>query len=124
MTSPERGVSEDRRVEFGVGIHVGDDVEESDGNLIGDGVYIAARLEGVGEPGGVRLSGAAYEYVRDRLKEPFVDLGEKTKEHSACPCVRCDVGPRDRKARTTQRRNASQAFATGEALSPCCRFRT
>ena len=75
----------DRRIEFRVGIHVGDVVEESDGDLMGDGVNIAARLEAVCEPGGVCLSGAAYEQVRDRLKEPFVDLGEKTLKNIARP---------------------------------------
>ena len=52
---------------------------------MGDGVNIAARLEAVCEPGGVCLSGAAYEQVRDRLKEPFVDLGEKTLKNIARP---------------------------------------
>ena len=79
------GVPEDRRIEFRVGIHVGDVVEESDGDLMGDGVNIAARLESVCDPGGVCLSGAAYEQVRDRLKEPFIDLGEKTLKNIARP---------------------------------------
>jgi adenylate cyclase len=47
-----------------VGIHLGDVVEESDGDLMGDGVNIAARLEGIAAPGGVCLSAAAYEQVR------------------------------------------------------------
>ena len=79
------GVPADRRLEFRVGIHVGDVVEESDGDLMGDGVNIAARLEAVCEPGGVCLSGAAYEQVRDRVKESFVDLGEKTLKNIARP---------------------------------------
>ena len=79
------GVPEDRRIEFRVGIHVGDVVEESDGDLMGDGVNIAAQLESVCDPGGVCLSGAAYEQVRDRLKEPFIDLGEKTLKNIARP---------------------------------------
>ena len=52
---------------------------------MGDGVNIAARLEGVCEPGGVCLSGAAYEQVRDRLKETFIDLGEKPSRISRVP---------------------------------------
>ena len=62
------GLPLERRIEFRVGIHLGDVVEESDGDLMGDGVDIAARLQGVCEPGGVCLSGAAHEQVRDRLK--------------------------------------------------------
>jgi TolB-like protein len=79
------GLPPDRCIEFRVGIHLGDVVEEVDGDLMGDGVNIAARLEGVCEPGGVCLSGAAYEQVRDRVKEAFVDLGEKALKNIARP---------------------------------------
>ena len=79
------GVPEDRRIEFRVGIHVGDVVEESDGDLMGEGVNIAARLEGICEPNEIMLSGAAYEHARDRLKEAFVDLGEKALKNIARP---------------------------------------
>jgi adenylate cyclase len=50
------GVAFDKRIEFRIGIHLGDVVEESDGDLMGDGVNIAARLEGIAEPGGICLS--------------------------------------------------------------------
>jgi adenylate cyclase len=79
------GVPEDRRIEFRVGIHLGDVVEESDGDLMGDGVNVAARIESIGEPGAIYLSGAAYEQVRDKLKEEFVDLGEKELKNIARP---------------------------------------
>jgi adenylate cyclase len=79
------GVPPEKRIEYRVAIHVGDVVEESDGNLMGDGVKIAARLEGVCETNGLCLSGAAYEQLRDRLKEPFVDLGETTLKNIARP---------------------------------------
>src|SRR6201993_2999151 len=68
------GVPAERRIEFRVGVHLGDVVEESDGDLMGDGVNIAARLEGVCTPGGVCLSAAAYEQVRDRVSQTFIDL--------------------------------------------------
>jgi TolB-like protein/class 3 adenylate cyclase/Tfp pilus assembly protein PilF len=79
------GVPPEKRIEFRVGIHLGDVVEESDGDLMGDGVNIAARLEGACEPGGIVLSNSAYEHARDRLKETFVDLGEKTFKNIARP---------------------------------------
>src|SRR6516225_6807076 len=79
------GLPPEKRIEYRVGIHVGDVVEEEDGDLMGDGVNIAARLEGVCEPGGVCLSEDAYRQVRDRLKEPFVDLGEKALKNIARP---------------------------------------
>src|SRR6201997_5050269 len=79
------GVAEERRIEFRFGIHVGDVVEESDGDLMGDGVNIAARIEAVAAPGGVHVSEDAYRQVRDKLKERFVDLGEKTLKNIARP---------------------------------------
>jgi TolB-like protein/class 3 adenylate cyclase len=79
------GVPEDRRIEFRVGIHVGDVVEESDGDLMGDGVNIAARLEGIAAPGAICLSEDAYRQVRDKLKEEFVDLGDHSLKNIARP---------------------------------------
>jgi adenylate cyclase len=69
------GVPEDRRIEFRVGIHVGDVVEESDGDLMGDGVNIAARLEGIATPGAICLSEDAYRQVSGRLEMEVTDLG-------------------------------------------------
>jgi adenylate cyclase len=69
------GVPEDRRIEFRVGIHVGDVVEECDGDLMGDGVNIAARLEGVAKPGAICLSEDAYRQVSGRLEMEVTDLG-------------------------------------------------
>ena len=85
MVDRNSGVPAERRIEFRIGIHLGDVVEESDGDLMGDGVNIAARLEGIAEPGEIVLSNAAYEHVRDRLKETFVDLGEKPLKNIARP---------------------------------------
>ena len=70
------GVPDDRRIEFRVGIHVGDVVEESDGDLMGDGVNIAARLEGVAKPGAICLSEDAYRQVSGRLEMEAADLGQ------------------------------------------------
>ena len=85
MVDRNSGVPAERRIEFRIGIHLGDVVEESDGDLMGDGVNIAARLEGIAEPGGIVLSNAAYEHARDRLKETFVDLGEKPLKNITRP---------------------------------------
>src|ERR1700686_553738 len=71
MVERNAGLPSDRRIEFRFGIHLGDVVEESDGDLMGDGVNIAARLEGIADPGGVCLSEDAYRQVRDRIKEEF-----------------------------------------------------
>ena len=69
MAERNAGLPPERRIEFRVGIHVGDVVEESDGDLMGDGVNIAARFEGIAEPGGICLSEDAYRQVRDRLRK-------------------------------------------------------
>ena len=75
MASRNAGAPADVRIMFRIGVHLGDVVEEADGDLMGDGVNIAARLEGLSEPGGLCLSEDAYRQVRDRLKESFADLG-------------------------------------------------
>ncbi len=85
MVDRNAGVSENRRIVFRIGIHLGDVMEESDGDLMGEGVNIAARLEGICEPGAVCLSGAAYEQVRDRVRETFIDLGEKVLKNVERP---------------------------------------
>ncbi len=85
MIKRNAGVAPDKRIEFRVGVHLGDVVEESDGDLMGDGVNIAVRIESIAGPGGICLSGAAYEQVRDRVEESFVDLGEKALRNIARP---------------------------------------
>jgi adenylate cyclase len=85
MVERNAGLPPERRIEFRIGIHLGDVVEEADGDLMGDGVNIAARLEGIAEPNGVCLSSAAYEQVRDKLRHEFVDLGEKQLKNIARP---------------------------------------
>src|ERR1700689_2222835 len=75
MVELNAGVPEDRRIVFRIGIHVGDVVEESDGDLMGDGVNIAARLEGIAAPGAICLSEDAYRQVKGRLDMQVTDLG-------------------------------------------------
>ena len=66
MVERNAGVPYDRRIEFRIGIHLGDVVGESDGDLMGDGVNIAARLEGIAKPGAICLSEQAYWQVKAR----------------------------------------------------------
>jgi adenylate cyclase len=74
----------ERRIEFRMGINVGDIISE-DGDIFGDGVNIAARLEALAEPGGICLSAAAHEQVRDRLDLAFEDLGEQQVKNITRP---------------------------------------
>jgi TolB-like protein/class 3 adenylate cyclase len=69
------GLPAERRIEFRVGIHLGDVVEEADGDLMGDGVNIAARLEGICKPGAICLSEDAYRQVKGRLDLAVTNLG-------------------------------------------------
>jgi adenylate cyclase len=85
MVERNAGVQPDRRIEFRVGIHLGDVVEESDGDLMGDGVNIAARLESICEPGAICLSEDAYRQVKGRLDLAVTDLGTKELKNIAEP---------------------------------------
>jgi adenylate cyclase len=79
------GLPPERRIEFRVGIHVGDVVEEGDGDLMGDGVNVAARLEGVAKPGAICLSEQAYWQVKGRLDFKVTDLGNTQLKNIAEP---------------------------------------
>ena len=79
------GVQPERRIEFRVGVHLGAVVEEADGDLMGDGVNIAARLEGICEPGAICLSEDAYRQVKGRLDLPVTDLGPIQLKNIADP---------------------------------------
>jgi TolB-like protein/class 3 adenylate cyclase len=85
MVERNAGVAEDRRIQFRVGIHLGDVVEESDGDLMGDGVNIAARLEGIAEPGAICLSEQAYWQAKGRLDLAVSDLGPTQLKNIAEP---------------------------------------
>ena len=101
MVERNAGLPPERRIEFRVGIHLGDVVEESDGDLIGDGVNIAARLEGVCEPGCVCLSEDAYRQVKGRLDLAVTDLGPTQLKNITEPIrvlIRCELASRRRRS--------------------------
>jgi adenylate cyclase len=85
MVERNAGLPSDRRIELRIGIHLGDVVEESDGDLMGDGVNIAARLEGVATPGTICLSEDAYRQVKARLDLAVNDLGATALKNIADP---------------------------------------
>src|SRR5579863_7311285 len=76
MVERNSGLAAERRIDFRIGIHLGDVVEENDGDLMGDGVNIAARLEGIAAPGAICLSEDAYRQVSGRLDMEVADLGQ------------------------------------------------
>ena len=83
MTAAAAGPAE-RRIEFRVGINVGDVLADGD-DILGDSVNIAARLEGIAEPGGICLSAAAYEQVRGKIEVTVADMGEQDLKNIARP---------------------------------------
>jgi class 3 adenylate cyclase len=85
MVERNAEVAPDKRIEFRIGIHHGDVVEESDGDLMGDGVNVAARLQGVAKPGTICLSEQAYWQVKGRLDLAVTDLGKTTLKNIAEP---------------------------------------
>ncbi len=85
MAERNVGTPEDQRIVFRVGIHLGDVVEESDGDLMGDGVNIAARLEGIAKPGAICLSEDAFRQVKGRLDLAITDLGPTNLKNIAEP---------------------------------------
>jgi adenylate cyclase len=84
LASRNAGVAEDRRIAFRVGINVGDIVEQ-DGDILGEGVNIAARLEGIAEPGGICVSARVQEDAAGRVDLTFEDMGEQALKNIARP---------------------------------------
>jgi TolB-like protein len=84
MATRNTDVPADRRIEVRVGIHLGDVVVDGD-DLLGDGVNVAARLEGIAEPGAICLSGDAYRQVKGKVDLAAQDLGEQRLKNIAEP---------------------------------------
>jgi adenylate cyclase len=115
-------VPPERRIEFRVGIHLGDVVEESDGDLMGDGVNIAARLQGIATSGGICLSEDAYRQVKSRRDLAVADLGSIKLKNIAEPMhvYALEVGKQSpnkafngRKPPEPKKRSALAAVAAG-----------
>jgi class 3 adenylate cyclase len=92
MGEHNAGVAPDRRITFRVGINLGDVIAEQ-GDIFGDGVNIAARLETLSEPGGIAISRSVRDQVRDKLAFSFADLGEKSVKNIAGPVRVFGLGP-------------------------------
>jgi TolB-like protein/class 3 adenylate cyclase len=84
MAERNEGIPQDRRMLFRIGINLGDILIEGD-DILGDGVNVAARLEGIAEPGGICISSSAYDQVRGKVDVEFADLGEQSLKNIARP---------------------------------------
>ena len=99
MAQRNEGVPVDRRMLFRIGINLGDILIEGD-DILGDGVNVAARLEGIAEPGGICISSSAYDQVRGKVAVEFADLGEQTLKNIARPVRAFAVGANANAPRT------------------------
>lgn len=97
MVERNADAPENKRIVYRIGVNLGDVLIEGD-DILGDGVNIAARLEGICEPGGVLISSTAYDHVRGKIDADFVDLGEKALKNIARPVRAYAVEPRPESA--------------------------
>jgi adenylate cyclase len=114
-------VATERRMEWRIGIHIGDVLIEGD-DILGDGVNIAARLEGVAEPGGICVSEDAFRQVRGKVEADFADSGEQSLKNIARPLriyrVRGATGRKDATRAASSRRREDPAWnSTGSDLA-------
>ncbi len=84
MAGREPGLPDEHRIRLRIGVNLGDIIVEGS-DIYGDGVHVAARLEGLAEPGGICISGKVYEEVRNKLPTAFEDLGEREVKNIAEP---------------------------------------
>ena len=85
FSAASSALPEDRRMRFRIGVHMGDVIEKADGTVYGDGVNIAARLQGLAEPGGITVSSSIRSAVKGKVSATFHDLGEQTVKNIADP---------------------------------------
>ena len=132
MVERNAGVPDDRRIDFRIGIHLGDVVEESDGDLMGDGVNIAARLEGVARPGAICLSEDAYRQVRARLNldgqrsrsTQLKNIAEPIRAYALEVGAPAEAKPATPIARRRRKKRLRPSPCPKNLRSRCCRSRT
>ncbi|MEK9660634.1 MAG: adenylate/guanylate cyclase domain-containing protein [Alphaproteobacteria bacterium] len=112
LSQHERDRSEDERIQYRIGINVGDVVFD-EGDVFGDGVNVASRLESLAIPGGVCISDSVHQMVQDRLTEPFHDLGSQRVKN---------ISRTIRVWQWTPDFSATDAESTDEALSQRVQF--
>ncbi|MDI1261879.1 MAG: adenylate/guanylate cyclase domain-containing protein [bacterium] len=122
MTERNAGVAPDGRMVFRIGINLGDILIEGD-DILGDGVNVAARLEGIAEPGGICLSAAAYDQVREKVAVEFADLGEHRLKNIARPIraysvVRDGSGANRQDSQATARMPSAGTSSSGAPSIP------
>jgi TolB-like protein len=115
MAERNKGVPLDRQMLLRIGINLGDILIEGD-DILGDGVNVAARLEGIAEPGGICISSTAYDHVRGKVAVEFTDLGEHSLKNIARP-VRAYTVVRDGLGASTKEESATSIPTSAPRLS-------
>jgi TolB-like protein/class 3 adenylate cyclase len=115
MAARNDGIPPDTRMQFRIGINLGDIMIEGD-DILGDGVNIAVRLEGIAEPGGICVSASAYDQVRDKVAVQFADVGEQSLKNIARP-VRAYAVVRDGIVSWTKGHGATRGASPAPPLS-------
>ena len=115
MTERNEGLTEDRRIEFRIGVHLGDIMVEGD-DLYGDGVNVAARLEGLAERCGICISQQAYDQIETKLDLAYEDLGEQQVKNIARP-VRAYRVLREGKAPPESESAKRRGFSPSQVIS-------
>jgi adenylate cyclase len=106
-----------RKMAFRVGVNLGDVIEQADGSIYGDGVNIAARLQALAEPGGICISGTAYDQIKHKIALEFDSLGEKSVKNIAEPVRVYRVRPEAQDAEYRVRLGVSaRSLASRKAL--------
>ena len=116
MAERNEGAPFDRRMLFRIGINLGDILIEGD-DILGDGVNVAARLEGIAEPGGICISSSAYDQVRGKVAVDFTDLGDQNLKNIARPVRGAEQAwPRDTGAAQHQSAFGTAPFYCGASV--------
>ena len=116
MAAANGDLPEDRRIVLRIGVNLGDVMVEG-GDLYGDGVNIAARLENVAAPGGILVSGTAYDYVKNKVSAGFDELGDSDVEEY------CRAGARLPHWRHAARVCRNAQISNGQAINRCAAVR-
>jgi TolB-like protein/class 3 adenylate cyclase len=116
LQATSRDTAEDRRLRFRIGVHLGDVIENADGDVHGDGVNIAARLQAIAKPGGVVVSEAVRGAVKSRVAASFENLGAQTVKNIADPVRAFAMGTSDAEGRPSPRAARSRKTVWVTAL--------
>jgi adenylate cyclase len=124
MIDHEPEVTDERRIRFRIGVNLGDIIAEG-GDIFGDGVNVAARLEALAEPGGICVSGTVCDHIRDKLPYPFEDRGEQNvkniprpvRVYALRPEVVADLSSSSASPEAPRRRRAALAATAAAAAT-------